>query len=53
MKSQFSDAKVTETIAPVSQIIEPTVVEKMVEAFALRNEHYRCGPYYCGWSMDL
>ena len=35
MKSQYSDTKVIETIAPVSQAAEPTVVEKMVEALSL------------------
>ena len=35
MKSQFNDAKVLETNAPVSQVTEPTVVEKMIEALSL------------------
>jgi small conductance mechanosensitive channel len=35
MKSQFNDAKVLETNAPVSQVTELTVVEKMIEALSL------------------
>jgi small conductance mechanosensitive channel len=35
MKSQFNDTKVLETIAPVSQATETTVVEKMIEALSL------------------
>ena len=35
MKSQFNDTKILETIAPVSQVTETTVVEKMIEALSL------------------
>ena len=35
MKSQINDAKVLETNTPISQVTEPTVVEKMIEALSL------------------